>query len=367
MLCHRRVLVMLLLIANSCGLLAICGLLSACGSRPPVTSKRLPSPVVSQQTEVLDPKLIEAALAAPQGEAYRVGPGDSLLVAVYGHPELSLAAYTGGGAFNSPSARGTGLVVDNDGTIQLPLIGTVSVEGKTSEELRSFLEQALAVYVKDPSVTVQVLFAGSIRYHLLGQFTNPGMKYSDRPLHLLEGLTLGGSIKLDDASLRSAYVAREGKRLPVNFSRLIIDGDLKQNIKLQTGDVVVVPDQQNEQAFVFGGTGQGGAVAFPRGKLTLLQALAKSGFGWKDQFQGRLSETRIIRSEGDRAELFVVDAEAIFEGEAAPFELAPGDIVFVPATTLTDWNQALAQLLPTLQTVSGVLNPFVQIKYLSED
>ena len=74
----------------------------------------------------------------------------------------------------------------------------------------------------------------------------------------------------------------------------------------------------------------------------------------------------VIRSESDRGEMFVVDAERILEGEAASFELAPGDVVYVPSTAITDFNQALEQILPTLQTISGLLTPFVQIKFLSE-
>ena len=51
---------------------------------------------------------------------------------------------------------------------------------------------------------------------------------------------------------------------------------------------------------------------------------------------------------------------------AADFQLAPGDVIYVPPTWVTSWNEVLSQLLPTLQTISGVLAPFVQIKYLSQ-
>ena len=105
-----------------------------------------------------------------------------------------------------------------------------------------YLEEQLARFVKDPRVTVQVLFNGSIRYYLLGQFVTPGLKYADRAMRLLEGLSLGGSIVLDHASLGSAYVMREGRRLPVNFRRLLRDGDMRQNIWLRGGDTIVVPD-----------------------------------------------------------------------------------------------------------------------------
>lgn len=354
---------------RSLAALAIAGC-QACGAPPPpVVVKPLPSPVLAHRAEVLDPAIVAQAIGDSGNRAYQIGPGDTVLVAVYRHPELSITYYTGSTS-NTAGARLSGLVVDNDGTIQFPLMGSVQVAGKTADQLRIYLEQELAAFIKEPNVTVQVVFAGSIRYYLLGQFTAPGQKFSDRPLHLLEALSLGGSVDFERASLRSAYVARAGRRLPINFQKLIREGDLKQNIVLETGDVVLIPDNANEQAFVFGGAPgsnpRGGAVPFVQGRLSLLQALAQVGFGRREHYQGRLSDTVVIRSESDRGEMFVVDAERILEGEAASFELAPGDVVYVPSTAITDFNQALEQILPTLQTISGLLTPFVQIKFLSE-
>lgn len=352
-------------------LILLLSLLTACGSSPAVKARSLPSSVKTHRQDVLSRDLVAEIVGERDGDAYRVGPGDTLLVAVYGHPELSIAPYAGGmGAIAADRSRLAGLVIDNDGTIQFPLVGTVQIAGKTSAELKTFLERELVTYVKDPKVTIQVVFTGSIRYYLLGQFTQPGLKYSDRPLRLLEALSLGGSVELDKASLRSAYVARKGKRLPINFYRLIREGDLSQNIRLRSGDIILMPDNTNERAYVFGGAAgsnpRGGTVSFVNGRLTLLQALAQVGFGTTEQVQGKLSETYVIRSEADRGEIFVIDAERLLEGEAADFELAPGDVVYVPPTWVTSWNQVLTQLLPTLQTISGVLAPFVQIKYLSQ-
>ncbi len=345
----------------------------ACAPRevhPVVASRLLPSPVVSRDDESLDPRLLDAS-GDEDGKPYRIGPGDALLVAVYNHPELAIATYAGAvAAAPSPTGRTAGLYVDNDGTIQFPLIGSVHVAGKTSEELHLFLEQELARYVKEPKVTVQVLFNGSIRYYLLGQFVAPGLKYADRPMRLLEALALGDSIVLEKASLRGAYVSRDGKRLPVNFRRLLRDGDMRQNIRLHGGDMIFVPDNLSEQAFVFAGAAgsnaRGGAVPFINGHLDILQALAQSGIGFRERAQGRLSAVRVIRSEADRGQFFVVDADSILRGEAANFQLSPGDIVFVPETGVTSWNEALQQILPTLETISGLLNPFVQIKFLSQ-
>lgn len=336
-------------------------------SHAAVTRKLVPSSVVSQQQEKLDPALLQQLQGDRDGDAYRVGPGDQVLVAVYGHPELSIATYSG----TNVGGQRPGLTIDNDGTIQFPLIGSVKVAGKTAEQLRKFLETELAVYVRDPKVTIQLQTHGTLRYYLLGQFITPGMKFSDRPLRLLEAMSLAGSVTFPTASLRTAYVSRNNKRLPVSFRRLLREGDMSQNIALRTGDIVMIPDNTNEQAFVFAGApsgaAKGGTVPFRNGRLTLMQALAWTGYGYRDRALAKLAQTRVIRSEGERAELFVVDASKIIKGEAGDFELSPGDVVFVPARPFTTWNMALEQLIPTLQTVSGLLNPFVQIKYLEQN
>jgi len=340
--------------------------------RPIVAQKILPSAVVSAREESLDPRLLESASDDKPDQPYRVGPGDTLLIAVFNHPELALGTYAGsnGAAAGLQGGRSIGYVVDNDGGVQLPLVGSLKAAGKTTDDLRVLLEQALGRFVREPKVVVQVIFNGSIRYYLLGQFVSPGLKYADRPMRLLEGISLGGSILLDRASLNRAYIARNGKALPVNFRRLLRDGDLRYNILLHAGDAIVVPDNTDEQAFVFGGsassTSRGGAVPFIQGKLDILQALAAVGIGFRDRAQGRLSEVRIIRSEADRGEFFVINVDKILDGQAASFSLAPGDIVFIPETTLTTWNEAIQQLLPTLSTISGLLTPFVQIKFLSQ-
>ena len=348
-------------------ILILCAMVAGCSS-PPVVSKPLPSAVKSIKRETLEPEVFKQAVGAGEYDAYRVGPGDALLVAVYNHPELAIGTYAGVGM---GMGRVPGFQVDNDGTIQFPLIGAVQVAGKTANQLRVYLEERLGAYWHEPKVTVQVAFHGSIRYYLLGQFTDPGLKYSDRPLRLMEALSLGGSVVLERASLQSAYIARNGKRLPIDFQRLVRDGDLKHNIPLRTGDVVVVPDNASEQAYVFGGvtgdSGTRGVVRFVNGRLDILQALSQAGFGFRERSDGILAETHVIRSHGDEGTLFVVDVERIIHGDAANFHLMPGDIIFVPTTWVTDWNNALRQLLPTLQTISGLLSPFVQIRYLERN
>ena len=62
----------------------------------------------------------------------------------------------------------------------------------------------------------------------------------------------------------------------------------------------------------------------------------------------------------------VVDFDKIMRGDALPLVLRNGDIIYVPKSNLGGWNDAIAEILPSLQAFSAVLQPFVNIKYLSQ-
>lgn len=338
----------------------------------PVTTKEMPqaakpTAISTEHEEFLKKTLLQSRLDQQNGIVYRVGPGDVLRIDVYRHPGLSFGSYSSVAAVGSqPSRQGGGIVVDNNGTIQYPLLGVVQVAGKTPEEVRQLLQNELSRYVKNPSVTVQVISNGSMRYNLLGEFTNPGMKFVDRPMDLMDALALGGSVNMEKADLRGAYLARNGQKLPINFYRLLRHGDLTQNIRLRPGDTIVIPDKASQQAFVFGDVSKGGAVPFSNGRLELLQALSEAGFNFSEITRSHLEDVRIIRPEGDRALFITVNATKILKGEAAPFFLESGDIVYVPLNKLGSWNEAVNQILPSLNFVAGLLNPFVQIKFLRQ-
>jgi polysaccharide export outer membrane protein len=185
-------------------------------------------------------------------------------------------------------------------------------------------------------------------------------------MDLLDALALGGSVDISNADLYQAYVAKGKVKLPIDLHALLIDGDLSQNITLGSGDDIVIPPSTNEDAFVFGSVGKPGPIEFKSGALSLLQALAAAGMDLTNYTNAELSQIRLIRAHGASAELMVIDARKILQGGAPNFALEPGDIVFVPPTEIASWNQVLNQLIPSLNTISGLLNPFVSIKYLSQ-
>lgn len=126
--------------------------------------------------------------------------------------------------------------------------------------------------------------------------------------------------------------------------------------------VIEIADYRTKQVFIFGAVKRPGPVPMVLNGLNLAQAIATAEL--RDSYYD-LNHVRIIRSlSATQGELIVVDFEKILQGEALPYLLRDGDIIYVPKNRFGNWNDALAEILPSLQTVSAVLQPFVQIKFL---
>jgi polysaccharide export outer membrane protein len=200
--------------------------------------------------------------------------------------------------------------------------------------------------------------------YLLGQFKQAGTYYLDRPYTLLQGVSMGGGL-LDTANLRSARLIRNNHTLPVDLYGILQEGDCRMNVWLQPGDTIFVPDDKNQNVFVFGAVKRPGPVAMPNGQLYLGQALASAEL---NEIRGNIRHVRIIRSlSATKGQLLVVDLDQVLHGQTLPFSLREGDIIYVPRSGVGNWNEALNELVPSLQAVSAVLQPFVQIKFLRED
>lgn len=332
--------------------------LTACASYsdlPPGTVKAVNdiSPIIEKKT-ITVPSL--SAEERP-GDEYLVGPGDVLYININGRPEMGSPVISGSGQV-------LGSRVDGSGRIHLPLVGAVQVAGLTINGTQETLQEQYVRFLNNPWVVVEIAEYRSQPVYLLGQFKAAGTFYLDRPMTLLQGLALGGGLT-DAANLNSARLLRGGKTVPVDIRELIEDGNARQNIWLKSGDTIFVPDDRNQNVFVFGAVTKPGSVPMPNGRLSLPQALSAAGLG---EIRGSLEYVRIIRSLSvTRGELLVVDVKSTLKGESLPFPLDEGDIIYVPRSAVGNWNEALRELLPTLQAFSAILQPFVQIEVLTDE
>ena len=197
--------------------------------------------------------------------------------------------------------------------------------------------------------------------YLLGQFRNAGTYYLDRPLTLLQGLALGGGL-LDAANLRSARLLRDGKTVPVDICQLIEGGRPGRTSGCGPGDTIFVPDDRNQNVFVFGAVNKPGPVPMPNGRLTLAQALAAAGARRGRAATGVRAHHPLPLRHPRRTAGGGHEADDERRGPALPAE---GRGHRLPAAQrrrqLEPGDQ---EILPSLQAFSAILQPFVQIKFL---
>lgn len=162
-------------------------------------------------------------LAISQPEAYRLLPGDTIQVEVWGHADLGFSKV--------PLAP--------DGTIAMPLIGALQAAGLTCAELQERLTEAYCAFVKQPSVLVSLTDGQYANAYVLGEVNNPGPVNLNAPTSVTQALALAGGLSRNAAS-RWALLTRLGQEAqPLDLSAAL-RGDPEANVLLRAGDVLLV-------------------------------------------------------------------------------------------------------------------------------
>jgi polysaccharide export outer membrane protein len=172
------------------------------------------------------------ARAAVVSADYIIGPGDTLQIFVWRNPDLTIT-----------------VPVRPDGKISTPLVEDMVAVGKTPTNLARDIEQALAVYVKSPEVNVIVTLPASVfsQVKVIGQVLHPqALPYRDGMTVLDAVLAVGGLAQF--AAGNRARIVRNDNGKPVEIKvrldTLVNNGDMKQNVALRPGDVLVVPESR---------------------------------------------------------------------------------------------------------------------------
>jgi polysaccharide export outer membrane protein len=180
------------------------------------------------------PKLqAQVTLTTP---TYTLRPGDRLKLDVLDVPEYSSEYQVG-----------------IDGTLNLPVIGIVDVEGLTIEKLDNIITSLYARYVVEPEITVNMIAYRPFTIAIVGEVVRPGsytLEPSNNPNALIQLPTVSDIIQLAGGITRSANVRQVKLRrynqgtqqfFDLNLWDLFASGDLSQNLLLQDGDSLFIP------------------------------------------------------------------------------------------------------------------------------
>jgi len=187
------------------------GLVSGCSSADP------PAPSLSQVQQPITPD-------------YRIGPLDTVQIFVWQSPEFSIT-----------------VPVRPDGRLSTPLIEDLPASGKTPTQLARDIEEKLKVYVQDPTVTVIVSgFSGPFdqQVRVVGEALQPrAIPYRANMTMLDVMIEVGGLTEF--AAGNRAVLARGGGPQQTTFNvrldDLLRDGDIRANVPVLPGDVVIIP------------------------------------------------------------------------------------------------------------------------------
>jgi polysaccharide export outer membrane protein len=165
-------------------------------------------------------------------------------LSVWGEDNLSVGSVYG--IYNSNEVYGKWLLVDTNGCIEIPKIGTTIVMNKTIPELKEEIKTILKKWLVNPIVDVKVL---NKEITILGEVRNPNTIQVDKDhVKLLEMISKTGGFDFY-ANLKSIKILRqEGENVAIANIDLTNPNDiLNTNIELHPGDIVIVPSKKNKE------------------------------------------------------------------------------------------------------------------------
>ena len=176
----------------------------------------------------------EQATPPPSSEStsdYIIGPGDTIDVFVWRNQELS-----------------TRVPVRPDGRVSTPLVEDMVAVGKTPSQLARDMEKVLAEFIRSPKVNIIVTEAASAnsQVRVVGQAVRPRAMPNREGLTVLDAVIEVGGLSEFAAGNRAKLVRKEAdgrtSEKRVRLRDLMEKGDMKQNLAMRPGDVLIIPE-----------------------------------------------------------------------------------------------------------------------------
>lgn len=281
---------------------------------------------------------------------YKVGIGDILQVTVWEHPELLNLGEEGLPAI--------GFLIDSQGKIFYPYIGSVYVAGQSVYTIREQLTKALAAYIENPQLGVTVITFASKKIYLTGEISRPAsVILTGVATTLLDSITKAGGVT-PNADMDDIVVVRKGKRRHIDLYAMMHYGDMRENILLIDGDQIHIARQKPQYAYVMGQVDVRRTITISPEGTTLAEALGRANGINEDSADA--SAVYVIRDshkQGKIAKVYMLDLSNMAAMVlASKFEILNEDVVYVAKAPIVKWNQLLSIIDPTLDVPGQLRN-----------
>jgi polysaccharide biosynthesis/export protein len=354
--------------------IALCLSLSACAFAPgmrmkdspaiPVTSDDAANTASSLNVPIVDINMAlikQMAQSASSSEAgsiaslisepapYTLGPGDVLQITVWDHPELAAAQGPQTQAPQRASDAAAGFMLDSNGNLQFPYVGTLPLAGKTSAEAQKMLSNALGQWFRDPQVTLRVASFRSKQVYVDGEVHAPGSQsINDIPMTVYEAIGRAGGFSPTADQSRMDLI-RQGHTYHLDLTRMLDRGENPAHILLRNGDLLRVVSRDDNPVYVMGEVNKpASALPMKNGRLSLSDALAQAGSLNSNTADAK--QLYVIRDTlGTNPQVFHLDASSpVSMVLANQFELQPKDVVYLDGNGLVRFSRVLSLLLPAI-------------------
>ncbi len=165
-------------------------------------------------------------------------------ISVWGQDELSIGSVYG--IYNSNEVYGKWLMVDANGNIEIPKIGTMMVKGMTLPMLKDSIKSLISQWIANPIVDVKVM---NKEITLLGEFRNPAVIHVDKDNNsLLELVAKAGGFEYYANLKRIKVLRQDGPKVRIaNIDLTIASDEGARNIQLRPGDIIIAPSKKNKE------------------------------------------------------------------------------------------------------------------------
>ncbi len=251
----------------------------------------------------------------PASPSYSIGPRDKIVIQVDETTDLNME-----------------VTVAEDGTVSLPVVGTLQVQGLTGTQLENRLRERLEGRgLRKATVNVSVTNFRSRPVSVLGAVGVPGNHSVPGRSTLLEVLMDAGGIKENHGP--EIIVSRRADnglsaQVRIAVTDLIEAGEAKFNIPVFAGDLINVPMVRQLTVHLIGEVDSPGTLVFRSDeRATLLTAIARAG-GLTDNAARKIRVQRQVPASEEREELFA-DFRDLLNNRIPDIPLEDGDLIVV--------------------------------------